>query len=329
VIDVSSETQIDYGKGIKYMKWVCDQAPENGHPIHAKYPKNLMVEVTNACNLKCIMCDNRKMKRKRGFMSLETYNLVLKNAKEIGIEMVGLYTTGESLLHPQIFDFIKMAKDMGFKYVYLTTNGIPLNAEKIKKIIESGLDSIKFSIDAATKETYEKLRVGGDFDLLHKNIKMLREIRDREKSKLKIYSSFVLTNENYQELKLFKEFWKGLVDEVIIYPVSNQASHQIDEFNKLVPEKIKRIIKKKKVKYCNRLWNRIIVLYDGKFTICPEDFEGELVYGDIHKESMKEAWNNEKMKKFRMMFKTGNFDQSQRCKTCNTYLTDSVIIEEL
>lgn len=329
VTDASPETQIDYQRGIKYMKMVCDQAPAKSHPLRAKYPKNLMVEVTNACNLKCIMCDNRKMKRKRGFMNLDTYKLVLENAKKIGIEMVGLYTTGESFLHPKILDFIKLAKEMGFEYVYMTTNGIPLNEEKISKILKYGLDSIKFSIDAVTKETYEKLRPGGNFDVLYKNVKTLRKMRARKNSKLKIYASFVLTNENYQELKKFKEFWKGLVDEVIIYVASNQSSHQTKEFDELVPENLKNMIIKSEEKYCNRLWNRIIVTYDGKFTICPEDFEAEMLYGDIHKESMEEAWNSEKMKKFRAMFKTRNFDLSPRCKTCTTYLTDSVVIEGL
>lgn len=330
-----NQQSIDYQKGIEYMKKTCDQPIDKDYPLHASYPKNLMVEVTNACNLRCIMCDNRKMKRKKGFMDINTYKLVLENAKEIGIEMIGLYTTGESFLHPRIFDFIKLAKKMGFKYVYTDTNGIPLNKKKINKILKSGLDSIKFSIDAASKETYEKIRVGGDFDVLYKNVKMLREMRDKKKSKLKIYASFLLTNKNYQELKKFKKFWKGLIDEVVIFVIRNQSSHQMDEFNELVPGKIRNKIIEiknrmiKEGKYCNRLWNRIIVMYDGKFTICPEDFEAEMVYGDIHNESMKEAWNNKKMKKFRLMFKTRNFDLAPRCKICNTYVDDSEIIEEL
>lgn len=303
-------------------------APDEDYQLYAKYPKNLMVEVTNACNLRCVMCYNRRMKRKKGFMDMDTYTLVLKNAKEIGIEMVGLYTIGESFLHPKIFDFIKLAKEMGFKYVYITTNGIPLNEESIKKIIESGLDSIKFSIDAASKETYEKLRPGGNFDVLYRNIKMLRELRDRKKSKLRIYASFILTNKNYHELKKFKEFWKELIDEVVITVVSNQSNLQTKEFDELVPEKFKNMMVRKKG-CCNLPWNRIIVTYDGKFTICSEDFEAELVYGEIHKESMKEAWNNEKMRMFRRMLKTGKFDQIQRCNTCNTDIDELEISEVL
>ena len=331
---VETQQSVDYEKGIEYMKKTCDRPTDKNYPLHASYPKNLMIEVTNACNLKCIMCGNRTMKRKRGFMDMNTYRLVLENAREIGIEMVGLYTTGETFLHPKAFDFIKLAKEMGFKYVYTDTNGIPLDEERINKIIDSGLDSIKFSIDAASKETYEKIRVGGDFDVLYKNVKMLRKVRDRKKSKLKIYASFILTNENYDELKKFKEFWKGLIDEVVVFVIRNQSSHQMEEFDALIQEEIKdKIIETKdrmtkEGKYCNRLWNRIIVMYDGKFTICPEDFEAEMVYGDIHNESMREAWNNEKMKKFRLMFKTENFDLAPRCKTCNTYIDDSQIIEE-
>jgi len=318
----------EYQNSINYLRNVCMQAPDRDYPLHAEYPKNLMVEVTNACNLRCIMCYNRRMKRKKGFMDMDTYKLVLENAKEIGIKMVALYTIGESFLHPRIFDFIKLAKEMGFKYVYITTNGIPLNEEKIKKIFESGLDSIKFSIDAASKETYEKLRPGGNFDMLYRNIKILKEMRDRKKSKLKIYASFLLTNKNYHELKKFKEFWKGLIDEVVITVVSNQSNLQTKEFDELVPEKIKNMMVRKE-QCCNLPWNRIVVTYDGKFTICSEDFEAELVYGDIHKESMKEAWNNEKMRRFRLMLKTGNFDLIPRCGTCNTDIDESEIMEAL
>lgn len=324
-----SEEDRDYNKGIRHLKMVSDQVSEIENPLHAKYPKNLMVEVTNSCNLKCIMCYSRNMIRPKGFMSLDTYKLILNSAKELEtIEMVGLYTTGEAFLHPHIFDFIKHAKDMGFRYVYITTNGVLLNEKSINKIFESGLDSIKFSIDAADKKTYESVRVGGNFDVLYRNIKMLREMRDAKKSNLKIYGSFVLTNKNREDLTKFKEFWKNLVDEVVIYIVMNQAGHQIKEFEELVPDEVKPLLENKGDTHCNRLWNRIVVTYDGKYTICPEDFEAEITYGDIHKESMKDSWNSERMKKYRSMFKTRDFSQSPNCGVCNTYLTDSLIIDE-
>lgn len=324
----NNSKKIEYGKGINYVAKEASAVEDNKYPLEAPYPKNLMIELTNACNLRCTMCYNRLMKRKKGFMDKETYKLVLENAKEIGIEMIGLYTTGESLLHPQIFDYIKQAKDMGFRYVYLTTNGNLLNEEKIKKIFESGLDSIKFSIDGTSKESYEKIRVGGNFETLYGNIKTLRDMRDKLKSKLKIYASFVLTNKNSHELKEFKNFWKGLIDEVMVAVVGNQSNLQEKEFNKLIPGELKdKIVKTRD--YCNLLWNRIIMTFDGKFTICSEDFEADLVYGDIHNESMKDAWNNDKMKAYRAMWKTRDFRLSPRCATCTSDIEQGEALKEV
>lgn len=309
--------KINYKKGINFMAKQSLDVFDKKYPLNAPFPKNLMIEITNACNLKCSMCYNRLMKRKKGFMDSNTFKLILKNAKEIGIEMVGLYTTGEAFLHPQIFDFIKLARKNGFEYVYLTTNGNLLNEKKIKDILKSGLNSIKFSIDGTSKESYEKIRIGGNFNTLYDNIRMLKKMRDEMKSKLKIYASFVLTNENYHELRGFKKFWKKFVDEVMIVIISNQSNLQTNEFNRFIPKELKdKMVKGRD--YCNLLWNRIIVTYDGKFTICPEDFEAELVYGDIYEESMKDAWNNEKMKAYRSMWKTKNFSLSPRCLTCIT-----------
>ena len=323
----NNSKKIEYEKGINCVAKQASDISDKEYPLEAPFPKNLMIELTNACNLRCSMCYNRLMRRKKGFMDMDTYKLVLDNAAEIGIKMIGLYTTGESFLHPQIFDFIKLAKDKGFEYVYLTTNGNVLNEEKIKKIFESGLDSIKFSIDGISKESYEKIRIGGNFEALYRNIKMLGEMRDRMKSKLKIYASFVLTNENAHELKEFKNFWKGLIDEVMIAVVGNQSNLQSEEFNKLIPGELRNKVVKTR-DYCNLLWNRIIMTYDGKFTVCSEDFEADLVYGDIHNESMKDAWNNEKMKAYRAMWKKRDFRLSPRCVTCTSDIEQPEALKE-
>lgn len=324
----NNSKKIEYERGINYVAKQGSDISDKEYPLEAPFPKNLMIELTNACNLRCVMCYNRLMKRKKGFMDAGTYGLILDNAKEIGIKMVGLYTTGESFLHPQIFDFIKLAKEKGFEYVYVTTNGTVLNEEKIKKIFDSGLDSLKFSIDGTSKESYEKIRIGGNFEVLYNNIKMLRERRDALKSKLKIYASFVLVNDNYHELKKFKEFWKGLIDEVMIVIVGNQSNLQVEEFNDLIPAHLKNKIVKIR-DHCNLLWNRIVMTYDGKFTLCSEDFEGELIYGDIHQEPMKDAWNNEKMKAYRSMWKTRDFRLSPRCITCTSDIEQDEALKEV
>lgn len=311
----------------------CSKADRN-YPIIAEYPNNLMIELTNACNLRCEMCYHRKMKRKPGFMSKELFTSIIKQAKELNIQNIGFYTTGEAFLHPQIFDFIKIAKDNGIEYVYITTNGQALNKKEIQKILDSGLDSIKFSIDAASKSVYEKTRIGGKWEKLVENIQSLRELRDVTKSSLRIFGSFVITKDNYKDLIKYNSVFKNLIDETIFSFVHNQGGQQIDEFDLMFPTAInenldKVFLPKEKRHPCGLLWNRFITTFDGKLTICCIDFEAKLIYGDLNKRKLKECWNNKQIQSFRKIHKQGKFEFLPMCNKCDVPKQDIEVLNKL
>jgi radical SAM protein with 4Fe4S-binding SPASM domain len=291
-----------------------------GYPLEVKIPNNIMIEVTNICNLKCKMCYNQRMKRKKGLMSFSLFKKIVDQAHELNIENIGLYTTGESFLHPRIFEFIKYAKDKGIKYVYITTNGQALNDEKINKIIESRLDSIKFSIDAGNKEKYETLKINASWEKLIDNITKLRKMRDNKKSNLRIFASFIIMEDNFNDLIEYKNIFSNLIDETNFSLIGNQGT-QVN-VNSLYPKNIisnihNYILPKKKWHPCNLLWNRLIVTYEGYLTICCIDFENKLIYGDLNQESLKESWNNKKIKKFREIHKLKQFEELPLCFNCD------------
>ena len=60
--------------------------------------------------------------------------------------------------------------------------------------------SVEISIDAGTKETYEKVRRNGDWDMLMKNLDYINTIKTLENVKL----SFVIQDDNYKEIELFE-----------------------------------------------------------------------------------------------------------------------------
>jgi len=298
---------------------------DENYPLIAEYPNNIMIEVTNACNLQCKMCYHKHMRRKAGFMSENLYRKVIDKASNLGIENVGLYTTGESFLHPQIFDFIKIAKNKNIKYVYITTNGNALNEYKIKKIIDSGLDSIKFSIDSATKETYENIKIGASWDKLLNNIKLLKKLRDESNSKLKIFASFLITKGNYNDLFKYNSIFKDLIDETLFSFVDSQAG-QVDA-NSMIPDEIKEKLNKlvgssNETFPCGMLWHRFIVNYDGTLTICCIDFDGKLIYGDLNNSTLKECWNNKKMQNFRKIHREKKFKLLPLCCDCDFVKND-------
>jgi radical SAM protein with 4Fe4S-binding SPASM domain len=294
--------------------------PDKKYSIKAVYPNNLMIEVTNACNLSCKMCYHKNMKRKIGFMTENLFTKVIDQAVALGIENVGLYTVGEAFLHPKIFDFIKIAKQKGVKYVYVTTNGNVLNEEEVKKIIDSGLDSIKFSIDAASKEIYEEVKTGAKWKKLMGVLMALKKIRNKRKSSLRVFGSFVITDKSFKDLFKYKKVFNGLVDETLFVFIGNQGGQV--EVNSLLPREIKKemdnlILSKKDWQPCSLLWKRFVVNYDGKLTICCVDFDAKMVYGDINESTLKECWNNEKMQRFRRIHRGKKFNILPLCSKCD------------
>lgn len=289
-------------------------------PLNAEVPNNLMIELTNICNLKCEMCYNKYAKRKKGFMPFDLYKKIVNQARELGIENIGLYTTGESFLHPKIFEFIKYAKQSGVKYVYVTTNGQALNDRKIKRILESGLDSIKFSIDAGDKERYESLKIGASWDKLVGIIKKLRTMRDDMNSNLRIFASFIVMKDNFNDLIKYNNTFNNLVDETMFTLVGNQGSQVNAEslYPKDIISKIQKLVLPREEWHpCSLLWNTIIITYEGYLTICCIDFENRLVYGDLNKQSLKSCWNNEEIKKFRKTHKFKQFEKLPMCYNCD------------
>ena len=135
----------------------------------------LEIEVTNDCNLKCIMCPRTSnMKRKIGYMDFDLFKKIVDKSETLSIHFSGL---GEPLLHPQIKEMFAYAKDKGLE-VGLWTNGLNLDEELSTDIIEKEfLDYIIFGLDAATKETYAKVKGVDAFDKVVGNITRFLELK--------------------------------------------------------------------------------------------------------------------------------------------------------
>ncbi|MCL2812884.1 MAG: radical SAM protein, partial [Clostridia bacterium] len=96
---------------------------------------NFLIETSNACNQKCIFCAHQKMTRKVGKIKPELVFDILAQAYALGTREVGFYATGEPFLVPELPMYIKKAKEIGYEYVYLTSNGALATPERIRAVI--------------------------------------------------------------------------------------------------------------------------------------------------------------------------------------------------
>ena len=276
--------------------------------LSSEFPSQVMVDITEVCNLGCIHCAHPAFKLsekyQKSMLSPELNKKMVDEVLESGKDLTKYirYTSnGEPLVHPKSYDMILYAVQNSGTKVTLTTNGTLLNDKKMKRLLDTGLHMIDVSIDAFHNETYKKIRVGGNLDVTKKNVLRLLELNKQSSGKTKIIISFVEQKENTSEIELFKKYWyKQGADEVLIRKLhTNSGSNKND------------IETTEKRRACLYPWERIVLTAQGKLSFCPTDWYGKTEIVDFANESIKVVWKNNFYKDLR--------NQHTKCEFTNEF----------
>lgn len=288
----------------------------------AKFPFLVDIELTNHCNLSCLFCGQQTMTREKGFMAVKTFKKVADECARYKAP-IRLIRWGEPTLHPEFLNFIKYAKKQGL-LVHMTTNGLLLNKQKIKKLVNLKLDSLVFSFQGATKKEYQIMRDNQQYEYLKKNILDFIELRG-EKKKPYIHISCTVTNEPKKQINNFIKYWGSIVDSVGVGKtnLSRFTLEQIRKFENI--GKLKELKKQETIKKayqpCKEVYQKLSVDWDGKVSACCGDHDQYLTVSDVNKQSLKKVWNkSEKLKAIRTLLNKGCFRCLTLCSTCfHTY----------
>jgi len=281
-----------------------------------KFPKVVYLESTNACNANCIMCPREEMTRKTGFMDFATYKKLVDECVKMDVEEIRLHNFGEPLLDSKIVDKIRYAKKKGIPRVGFYTNGQLLDEKLSRDLINSGLDELYISFDAATKETYSKIRRGLDFDVVKVNIDNLLKIRREKNSKKpRVIIALSVMELNMSEIDSVKSEWKDKVDAIITYGLHDWSGQK----------PIKTTKHRFKHRWpCVYLWKAMFVLWDGSVTICCEDFDGKVTLGNVKDSSLGDIWNNTGYMRIRSCHIKHELHKIPICNTCPLNLMWSI-----
>lgn len=275
-----------------------------GNPSITLFPQEAAIEITNHCNLSCRMCPHNKMTRVRGIMDYGLYCKIIDELKG-KTEFVYLYGTGESLLVKDFFKYVSYAVKSGMT-TCLSTNVTMLNEEIAECLIKSGIDFIVLAIDGSTKETYNNIRIGADFDSTIKKCKLLLKAKLQEKAKADVTIQFIVMEENYNESKslesLFTKEEKGAITQFRLKPLYESYSRGVENVVHTCP--------------CYFLWNFISVTWDGKVQICCMDYDAKHILGELNKNSIKDIWNGKMLQELRRLHLDLKHDAVPICKTC-------------
>ncbi|UCE84208.1 MAG: radical SAM protein [Deltaproteobacteria bacterium] len=165
----------------------------------ANLPNCLYLETTNRCNLRCRTCIvYRGGWEPERDISLEEVRLISEQLPEL--ERAVLHGIGEPLLNQDLPAMIRHLKDREVTVLF-NTNGILLNDKRQAELIDSNLDELRVSLDAASPDGYKAIRDSDKFDLIINNLQTFaKRLESKKLSKPKLTLWFLGNKENITEL---------------------------------------------------------------------------------------------------------------------------------
>lgn len=193
-------------------------------------PRSVKLELTGRCNFNCMFCARGDGLREQKDMDRAFYSRIIREMRDAGVEELGLFYLGESMLCPWLADAVAEAKAVGFPYVFLTTNGSLATSPKCEELFRAGLNSLKFSFNYADEAQFARVtRVKASlYERVRANVHGARIARDKVEAetghRCGLYASYIQYDGDQAELMEQTAAWlRQFVDEVYALPLYNQA----------------------------------------------------------------------------------------------------------
>lgn len=282
----------------------------------------LQLEVTNACNHRCYFCPNSDSTRQIKMMDFDfAKKIMIDCAQFLGTgKKICFHMNGEPLIYGKLSELVRYSKELGYEYSFVTTNGSLATDEMLVNLFESGLDSIKFSINAGTKETYLKIHGRDDFEKAVHALEFSAAYRKESGKNFKIFVSCVATKDNYEELEEFNTYAKEYCDEIVFYYPCGYAGQNNKLAHELRCDLSGLDINAFEIKHtcpCSVLWNSINVTCEGFLSLCCSESDNRLIVEDLNELCVKDAWLGRRMQEIRRLHLEGNV-RNMPCFSCIT-----------
>ncbi len=290
----------------------------------SEYPVVYNIETTNACNMRCEMCPRTTMMtRPIETLDMETYKRVVEQiepfsdsqwqeweefvGKNYGIpkndmsenhfflyiipKVIVLHGYGDPLLDKKMPERVRLLTEKNIPS-YFSCNPANIDIKKTLETFESGLDYVKYSVEAADDIRHKEVRgSASNFTESYKKILHLLDLKEKHQYKTTIIITMLDLNKPWQEeeFQKLRDAFRGL--DVYIYLKSQDQ--QWYEDNRQQTKSIHWI------EFCQFPWSSMTIKSSGEAVECVEDYNNEIILGDAKTETLYDIWNGEKYRKLR------------------------------
>jgi radical SAM protein with 4Fe4S-binding SPASM domain len=293
------------------------------------FPLQLDVELTSQCNLRCTFCVHGQGEVAYRALNRPAFDRILDEAQDHGLVSMKFNYINEPLLVPDLPDYLRAAKDHGVLNTYFATNGVLLNERTRAGLIDARTSKIMISIDAATSETYLRMRRSKHYDRVVANIHALLEDRERLGITYPLVRvNFLKTAENVDEIETFIRMWDGVADAIgfqdqVALPgvadnvLRDAANADESTFRCSFPSK------------------QLVVDAAGHILPCCTFSGREMPLGHIDEISLADAWRSRKMLELQRSHRENTWRDNPVCRQCiygdapeaTTAATDATLIQ--
>jgi len=244
---------------------------------------------------------------------------------ESGVEEVGMFFLGESMILPSLPKYIARARELGFPYIFLTTNGVVASPDKVKECMEAGLNSLKFSLNYADEDQFAQIAgvKPALFDKMIGNIKAARKIRDEGDYDCGVFASYIdYDDQQGQRMAELIDELSPYLDQMYALPLYSQADltgqSSTDVGWSVRAGNPGRAGNMRAPIPCWSLFTEGRVTWDGRLAACCFDHDNRFDMGDLTKQDFMEAWHSFKFQDLR----AAHLEErviGTACETCTAY----------
>ena len=269
--------------------------------LERHYPIHVDIELSSRCNLKCPMCfrEHREIPIQKN-MDFELFKKIIDEieGKVFSVKFTG---RGEPQMNKHFPKYMEYMKGKKFGEVAMITNGQMMTEDKMRAIIDCGMDFVIFSIDGL-KETYERIRVPGKYEDIIEKVARLHAIRTEmgaTKPMIRIQSVMIPEAEQAE----FYRIWEPISDDILFLHFKDYAS---DAENKQIENYP-----------CPMPFQRMMIHHNGIVPMCINDEYEMAVQGDLRTRSVLEVWKGEQYRATREIHECGKrTEKYANCAKC-------------
>ena len=292
------------------------------------FPFTVQAQTKTECNNSCTICPHHTVRDRlpQGEMDRE---LFFKIADEClthpELISLGPVLQNEPLLDGRLYEFLDyFSRRRGpDTMLFISSNGLELTPENFTRLQEAGLDFMQISVNADTRQEYERICPGRDWDALQRN---LTSLLSRDLSRIGLQLSFVRTSDNNDELERALSAWRRRGVPTLVHRLSNRggALETYDDYYTepdvlTLRQRIFRAFVRQVLPVCPYPFFQASVLFNGDQLICTHDWNRQVVLGNLKRQTLAEVWNGEEANRVRRLWIQGRWEEIPTCRGCSVY----------